>query len=155
MNADTIFMSKCTTKEALQNHYKHIYINRAWLCIFEGNITTLKYSHSFLRSHLSSSPRGLFSRRLQYKYSNKPGFVQWFMSSYKYKLYLYIWSREIALLSATGSLCKIRQYNKIEVPTRSQAQPSFPLLSVRKSGRGPGIFSHVSDIRTERMVERA
>ena len=25
---------------------------------------------------------------------------------------------------------------------------------VQKSGRGPGIFSHVSDIRIERMVER-
>ena len=38
--------------------------------------------------------------------------------------------------------------------TRSQAPPSFPLLLVRKSGRGPGIFSHVSDVRIERMVER-
>ena len=28
------------------------------------------------------------------------------------------------------------------------------LLLVWKSGRGPGIFSHVSDIRIERMVER-
>ena len=27
-------------------------------------------------------------------------------------------------------------------------------LLVRKSGRGPGIFSHVSDVRIERMVER-
>ena len=31
--------------------------------------------------------------------------------------------------------------------------PSFLSLAVRKSGRGPGIFSHVSDIRIERMVE--
>ena len=37
---------------------------------------------------------------------------------------------------------------------RSQAPPSFPLLAVRKSGRGPGILSHVSDVRIERMVEK-
>ena len=36
----------------------------------------------------------------------------------------------------------------------SQAPLSFLLLSVWKSGRGPGIFSHVSDVRIERMVER-
>ena len=29
-----------------------------------------------------------------------------------------------------------------------------PRLAVRKSGRGPGIFSHVSDVRIERVVER-
>ena len=29
---------------------------------------------------------------------------------------------------------------------RSQAPPSFPSLAVRKSGRGPGIFYHVSDV---------
>ena len=27
-------------------------------------------------------------------------------------------------------------------------------LAVQKSGRGPGIFSHVSDVRIERVVER-
>ena len=32
--------------------------------------------------------------------------------------------------------------------------PSFPSLAIRKSGRGPVIFSHVSDVRRERMVER-
>ena len=37
---------------------------------------------------------------------------------------------------------------------RSQVLPSFPSLLVRKSGRGPGIFSHVSDVGIERMVER-
>ena len=30
----------------------------------------------------------------------------------------------------------------------------FSFLAVRKSGRGPGIFSHVSDVRIEEMVER-
>ena len=34
------------------------------------------------------------------------------------------------------------------------APPSFSSLLVWKSGRGPGIFSHVSDVRIERMVER-
>ena len=37
---------------------------------------------------------------------------------------------------------------------RSQAWPSFPSLVVQKSGRGPGIFYHVNDIRIEKMVER-
>ena len=32
--------------------------------------------------------------------------------------------------------------------------PGFLSVSVRKSGRGPGIFSHMSDVRIERMVER-
>ena len=31
---------------------------------------------------------------------------------------------------------------------------SFPSLAVWKSGRGPGIFSHVSKVRIEKMVER-
>ena len=31
---------------------------------------------------------------------------------------------------------------------------SIPSLLVQKSGRGPGIFSHVSDVRIERVVER-
>ena len=39
-------------------------------------------------------------------------------------------------------------------PASFQAPPSFLSLSVRKSGRGPGIFSHMSDVRIERMVER-
>ena len=33
----------------------------------------------------------------------------------------------------------------------SQALPSLPSLLVQKSRRGPGIFSHVSDVRIERM----
>ena len=37
---------------------------------------------------------------------------------------------------------------------RSQAPPSFASLLVWKSGRGPGILSHVSDVRIERMVEK-
>ena len=37
---------------------------------------------------------------------------------------------------------------------QSQAWPSFPSLVVWKSGRGPGIFYHVSDIRIEKMVEQ-
>ena len=32
--------------------------------------------------------------------------------------------------------------------------PCFPSLSVWKSGRGPGIFSHMSDVGIERVVER-
>ena len=32
--------------------------------------------------------------------------------------------------------------------------PSIPSLAVRKSGRGPGIICHVSDIEVERRVER-
>ena len=35
-----------------------------------------------------------------------------------------------------------------------QAPPSFPSLAVRKSGRGPGIIYHVSDVGVERRVER-
>ena len=35
-----------------------------------------------------------------------------------------------------------------------RAPPSFPLVAVRKSRRGSGIFSHTSDVRIERMVER-
>ena len=34
---------------------------------------------------------------------------------------------------------------------RSQAPPSFPSILVQKSGRGPGIFSHMSDVRIERV----
>ena len=30
----------------------------------------------------------------------------------------------------------------------------FSSLEVRKSGRGPGIFSHVSNVRIEEIVER-
>ena len=32
--------------------------------------------------------------------------------------------------------------------------PSFPLLAVRKSGRGPGTFPHVSDVMGRKAVER-
>ena len=36
----------------------------------------------------------------------------------------------------------------------ASAPPSFPSLAVRKSGRGPGIIYHVSDVGVERRVER-
>ena len=32
--------------------------------------------------------------------------------------------------------------------------PSFPSLAVRLSGRGPGTFSHVSDVTGRKAVER-
>ena len=32
--------------------------------------------------------------------------------------------------------------------------PSFPSLAVRKSGRGPGTFPHVSDVTGRKAVER-
>ena len=44
--------------------------------------------------------------------------------------------------------------NLVSSLPHTQAPPSFPSLAVWKSGRGPGIFSHVSDARIERMVER-
>ena len=34
------------------------------------------------------------------------------------------------------------------------APPSFPSLAVRKSGRGPGIFYHVSDVEGREKVAR-
>ena len=37
---------------------------------------------------------------------------------------------------------------------RSQVPPSFPSLAVRKSGRGPGIIYHVSDVDGREKVER-
>ena len=36
----------------------------------------------------------------------------------------------------------------------SRPTPSFPSLAVRLSGRGPGTFSHVSDVKGRKMVER-
>ena len=35
-----------------------------------------------------------------------------------------------------------------------RAYPAFCHLQNEKVGRGPGIFSHVSDVRIERLVER-
>ena len=44
--------------------------------------------------------------------------------------------------------------NLYQVLAMFQAPPSFPSVAVWKSGRGPGIFSYMSDVRIERMVER-
>ena len=48
------------------------------------------------------------------------------------------------LCVGTGGECSL-------VPRPS---PSFPSLAVRLSGRGPGTFSHVSDVTGRKAVER-
>ena len=63
-----------------------------------------------------------------------------------------------AVLHSTSSL-KLHRKNKncsmvVNPYPRSQAPPSFPSLAVRKSGRGPGIFYHVSDVEGREKVER-
>ena len=51
-------------------------------------------------------------------------------------------------------LCLAVAEININFEPRSQAPPSFPSLTVRKSGSGPGIFYHVSDVEGREKVER-
>ena len=57
MKTGCYYISKCMTKEALQNPY----INRAPLTVCEVGIFSREICPTyFLRSHLSSSPMGIF-----------------------------------------------------------------------------------------------
>ena len=67
MKTDTICISKCITKGMAES--QHMYINRVRVTVFEvgkRNITTLENMPTpSLRSHLNSSPMGVFLKEMQ------------------------------------------------------------------------------------------
>ena len=48
--------------------------------------------------------------------------------------------------SRSISTCREMLHRKVTCSLVPRHPPSFPSLAVRKSGRGPGTFPHVSDV---------
>ena len=54
-------------------------------------------------------------------------------------------------------VCLYLLYTRMKISSEhctTLASPSFPSLAVWKSGRGPGIFYHVSNVEGREKVER-
>ena len=65
-------------------------------------------------------------------------------------------SREVGIpvVTIAMSLYACFLYLTFSVSLVPRPRPAFRRLHLRKSGSGPVIFSHVSDVRLERVVER-
>ena len=63
-------------------------------------------------------------------------------------------SKLSTLQTLSSSYIQFYHLVQIIIWPHSQALPSFLLLAVQKSGRGPGIIYHMSDIEGRENVER-